>query len=422
MIKKPLKSNLIIDGEICRNIEQLKENFNLIDILKEFENGSLAEFCKKRAFNRVDEINEIDKSSDLKQIALKLCEIFDIEVNEALIEKEVEYYEFNKFHKKEDRTLEENEFIQTDEILEENRSEENNQTYSNSMKPSIKTIKIKNAGEILNSSFKFTPIKTNATSNIDLEDFAGNKVSSLAIKDGEIFNGLIIRDNFSNIEFESENLKKAYNIANDILLNFLDWKLKELNFQVPEDYKLSEAKFYYFALKNSLSLLEKHYSEIQEREDNNPQNVVRLNARRRLSTGNYYEERLNKVKEAIFAYEKVIKEPNNQVLWNNAISTLKSLKLVFSSATFPSGQEWNAAYYLDSSAKDSASRFFDAFIDNVDVVFKSSNSSSFSFSGNNINEVSGSSKCKNLALEEKINVIKAMQFKKEKLLTTSKCI
>lgn len=299
MIKKPLKANLIIDGELCRNIEEMKENFNLVDVLREFENGNLLQFAKKRAFKKSKELEELDKNGDLKKNAEKICELFDIERNEILLNKEVELYKFSKLNK-EDKEK----FLQIEE-----------QEF-NLLKPSILGIKIKNSGEIFPSNFKFIPIKTNLVSNVILSDFSGKELSSLKIKTSAVFDGLIIK-NFPKIE--DENFQKAYNIAQNSIENFLAWSL--------ENSSLAQAKFSYFSIKNSLSTLENSEAFWKKKFDfykkNNEENYEKYKSEVDdiwAAVENAFSRKIDynlapKFETLLHNFENIIKEGDKEALW-----------------------------------------------------------------------------------------------------------
>ena len=81
---KLIKFDLPIDGVKVKNIEELREHFT-IEILKYFHNGMLVKWLRSRNLNeellRVNEIN----SSDDKLILKILCYIFQIVVDEDVI-------------------------------------------------------------------------------------------------------------------------------------------------------------------------------------------------------------------------------------------------------------------------------------------------------------------------------------------------
>ena len=89
---KKLKINLLVDGVRCKNIEDIKENFNLLDVLEYFKNGKLIKWAKVRGFNElVDELESISKNKDL-DIAKSLCDIFEIQTDEKELKDELNFY------------------------------------------------------------------------------------------------------------------------------------------------------------------------------------------------------------------------------------------------------------------------------------------------------------------------------------------
>jgi len=89
---KKLKINLLVDGVRCKNIEDIKENFNILDVLEYFKNGKLIKWAKVRGFNElVDELESISKNKDL-DIAKSLCDIFEIQTDEKELKDELNFY------------------------------------------------------------------------------------------------------------------------------------------------------------------------------------------------------------------------------------------------------------------------------------------------------------------------------------------
>jgi len=89
---KKLKINLLVDGVRCKNIEDIKENFNLLDVLEYFKDGKLIKWAKVRGFNElVDELESISKNKDL-DIAKSLCDIFEIQTDEKELKDELNFY------------------------------------------------------------------------------------------------------------------------------------------------------------------------------------------------------------------------------------------------------------------------------------------------------------------------------------------
>ena len=75
---KKLKFNLIVDGVRCKNVEDIQNNFNILDLIEYFKNGKLIKWAKVRDLD--DLIQEIEniQSDDNLEIAKKLCRIFTI--------------------------------------------------------------------------------------------------------------------------------------------------------------------------------------------------------------------------------------------------------------------------------------------------------------------------------------------------------
>ena len=89
MALKKIKFNLIVDGERCRKIEDIQNNFNILDLLDYYKNKKLHKWLKVRKFD--DYFYKIDgiKVDDDFEIAKKLCEIFEIECEDEDIKSEL---------------------------------------------------------------------------------------------------------------------------------------------------------------------------------------------------------------------------------------------------------------------------------------------------------------------------------------------
>ncbi len=84
---KTIKFNLILDGNPVRDIDDLRDNFSIEDILEVYRNGLLQRWLNVRGYHdylkKVDEIN----SDSVKNIIKELIKIFNIEVDDKNIEE-----------------------------------------------------------------------------------------------------------------------------------------------------------------------------------------------------------------------------------------------------------------------------------------------------------------------------------------------
>lgn len=79
---KQIKFDLPSDGNQCRDIEQLRDNFNILDVLAHFQSGKLAKWLKVRDNNDyLLLIEAIDRNVTNIDIAQRLCSIFEIDVD-----------------------------------------------------------------------------------------------------------------------------------------------------------------------------------------------------------------------------------------------------------------------------------------------------------------------------------------------------
>jgi len=77
---KKIRFNLILDGEAVRNLEGLRTNFNLDDILAYLKNGVLERWLEVREYSDIlNKIQSLDKTLDTVQISKLLLEIFEID-------------------------------------------------------------------------------------------------------------------------------------------------------------------------------------------------------------------------------------------------------------------------------------------------------------------------------------------------------
>jgi len=94
---KLVKFNLLIDGQRCRMIEDLRNNFNLLDVMEEFQNGKLEKWLKVRNFaEQFELVKAIDKNSALQFIAQQLCNIFDVTIVANDLTNELMVIEYQK--------------------------------------------------------------------------------------------------------------------------------------------------------------------------------------------------------------------------------------------------------------------------------------------------------------------------------------
>ena len=83
-MKKLVKLPLSVNGVLCKSIEDLKENFNIYDLLEHFESGKLEVWLRSRKFDeQLAAIQEIDESLEKEEIAEKIYKIFSLEANRS---------------------------------------------------------------------------------------------------------------------------------------------------------------------------------------------------------------------------------------------------------------------------------------------------------------------------------------------------
>jgi len=86
---KKIKFNLIVDGVRCRNIEDIKNNFNVLDLIEYLKNGKLLKWAQVRNLDELSiQIENINSKDDL-EISKQLCEIFEIDCDESDLKNEL---------------------------------------------------------------------------------------------------------------------------------------------------------------------------------------------------------------------------------------------------------------------------------------------------------------------------------------------
>ncbi|KAB0241428.1 hypothetical protein EZJ55_13495 [Microcystis aeruginosa EAWAG127a] len=95
---KTIKFNLILDGHPVRNLEGLRENFNLDDLLKYYENGVLIKWLTVRGYHH--ELSSLNAagSQDKREIAKQLVATFGIKIREDKLQETLYCIEFYYEH------------------------------------------------------------------------------------------------------------------------------------------------------------------------------------------------------------------------------------------------------------------------------------------------------------------------------------
>ena len=77
-----LKFNLMVDGQKVRTLEELRENFNLEDVLEHFYSGKLQKWLSSRDYQyELEQVKDI-VSYDKIDVSSELLDIFDIKYNQ----------------------------------------------------------------------------------------------------------------------------------------------------------------------------------------------------------------------------------------------------------------------------------------------------------------------------------------------------
>lgn len=87
---KIIKFNIVIDGQRCRSVEDIQQNFNILDMLDELANGRLYKWAKSRKFVELSEqLKGLQDETDNNVLASKICELFDIKFDQAELQNEL---------------------------------------------------------------------------------------------------------------------------------------------------------------------------------------------------------------------------------------------------------------------------------------------------------------------------------------------
>ncbi len=93
---KAIRFNLILDGNPVRNLEGLRKNFNINDVLRYYNNGLLKTWLSVRGYT--DSLSKIESisSQDERKIIRDLVNIFEIEIDSKQLEESLYSIVFHK--------------------------------------------------------------------------------------------------------------------------------------------------------------------------------------------------------------------------------------------------------------------------------------------------------------------------------------
>jgi len=84
-----LKLNLIVDGVRCKNIEDIQDNFNLLDLIAYLKSGKLLKWAQVRNLDELTKKIDNIKTENYLEISKQLCEIFEIDCDESDLKNEL---------------------------------------------------------------------------------------------------------------------------------------------------------------------------------------------------------------------------------------------------------------------------------------------------------------------------------------------
>ncbi|WP_163564056.1 hypothetical protein [Helicobacter suis] len=86
------KFPLLCDGQRITSLEQLKEHFNLLDVLEHYKTGRLQRWLRSRGLtSQLKSIEAINAPQDT-EILSALCLVFEIEADKQMIQEVLESY------------------------------------------------------------------------------------------------------------------------------------------------------------------------------------------------------------------------------------------------------------------------------------------------------------------------------------------
>ncbi|MBP5200503.1 MAG: hypothetical protein J6Z82_07625 [Schwartzia sp.] len=91
---KTIKFNLVMDENAVRNMDGLRENFSIEDLLKYYKNGLLLRWLEVREYQKEAEQVKNLKAVDDKAIIRELAHIFKLEIEDSEIDKSTEILKF----------------------------------------------------------------------------------------------------------------------------------------------------------------------------------------------------------------------------------------------------------------------------------------------------------------------------------------
>jgi len=95
-VAKVIKTNIVIDGQRCRSIEDVQENFNLLDVLEQLESGRLVKWAKSRNFKALSEQLETIRETESGELAKQVCKVFGVQFGSEEIAHELALIEISK--------------------------------------------------------------------------------------------------------------------------------------------------------------------------------------------------------------------------------------------------------------------------------------------------------------------------------------
>lgn len=198
-----LKFNLKLDGNPVKNIEDLRDNFNVFDILEEFKQGKLERWLKDREeIEYLNQVQSISKDLEDKEIALKLLDIFEIEdLNDSL-----DVIFFNK--KLEEPMIQVKDFEEYISLFKELKDNLISEQDHNNILLTIKKLEeFISLFELIANSYLITLYNKNKVSSVYLY---GNKNFRGYFDRNEHLEAKILKDLFSNNFINKNKIKIEY--------------------------------------------------------------------------------------------------------------------------------------------------------------------------------------------------------------------
>ncbi len=245
---KTVRFNLEVDGKPCRSIEEVSENFNLVDVMEHLDSGKLQLWLDRRNLGKLPDLS----GSSLFDKAKVLYQFFGVEASDIEINDELCIYDYVLQSRNMQKSYS---YDEIKSIFEKFRSDYQNNIleeviteFFGHLKPNYqnyKKISFSNSGyekykwheiEILEKGIYFSPINIysnylNQTKDYLFYDNFGHEIEFVDLNIGMDWYKLNNQTTFNGLKLKFKSLYSDDNIQIEILdlFNVIDIKKKRAN-------------------------------------------------------------------------------------------------------------------------------------------------------------------------------------------------